>query len=156
MMGYLILALLGVLFVDVVGYVYHRFIEHGRLFRKIAHRHAIHHMTLYPPEDLRPDRPNYETKDLLSWYLPSVIITLLVLATLPHAIALPFLAGGWIYGLSIDLTHRLFHRRSHFLDRNRAFLTLQRIHDIHHVNQKRNFTIVMPLLDLLGGSFKLR
>lgn len=157
-----LLFLAGVAFIEAFGYAYHRWIEHGEIFRfiksnktiqGIIHRHWTHHVKNYPPENLRPEHP-YVTEDNLSWYLPGVILTVIVLATAPWACAIPFGLGAWFYGLLIDWLHSHFHLRNHFLAHNSVFLYLQRIHDIHHLEQNKNFTIVIPLLDILFGSYQ--
>jgi sterol desaturase/sphingolipid hydroxylase (fatty acid hydroxylase superfamily) len=157
--------LAGIAFIDTFGYAYHRWVEHGelkarfprsRFLSTIARRHAIHHLELYPPSDLRPARDGYHTEDKLSWYVPGALVTVAVLALLPSAFALPFALGGWSYGLAIDGIHRLFHRPRHALERNSFFLLLRRMHDAHHVDQRANFTILCPLWDLAAGTFRER
>lgn len=157
-----LLFLAGAAFIETFGYVYHRWIEHGEVFRYIKsnetirgiiQRHWTHHVKNYPPENLRPDHP-YVTEDNLSWYLPGAVITLIVLVSVPWAYTIPFSLGGWLYGLTIDWLHSRFHLRNHFLAKNSVFLYLQRIHDIHHYEQTKNFTIVIPLLDIVFGTYQ--
>ncbi|MGZ3709593.1 MAG: hypothetical protein ACXVBC_11805 [Bdellovibrionota bacterium] len=163
---FLLNALYGVLFIEGFGYFHHRVLEHGLIldwlprrgrlrgaFARITERHAIHHSKLYPPGNLRPDRV-YATQDLLSWYLPGLAITAGVMLFLPWTFGLPFAIGGWGYGVTVDFVHRAFHKPRHILAKNRVFLAMQRVHDLHHVDQRYNFTIVVPVLDVLGKSFR--
>lgn len=90
---------------------------------------------------------------MLGWYLLAAAVTALGLALLPLSLAAPLAAGGWGYGLFVDFLHSRFHLRDHILSRSRAFLYLQRVHDIHHIDQTKNFTIVLPLMDVLFGTY---
>lgn len=161
MANYIGAFLSGVLFIEFFGYIYHRWLEHGELLRylsverliaKIIGRHATHHNKLYPSHDLRPDHP-YVTEDILSWYLPGVVLTVLSLWLRPEGTTLVFILGGWLYGLAIDHLHQRFHLKTHFLADNKIFLYVQKIHDLHHSHQEKNFTIVFPLLDVLFRSY---
>ncbi|MBI2070971.1 MAG: sterol desaturase family protein [Elusimicrobia bacterium] len=160
-MGIVMLFLSGLAFIEIVGYIYHRWIEHGEIMKfikrnavldKILHLHWTHHAKNYPPENLRPDNP-YVTDDNLSWYLPGAVITVAVFLTAPLVYALPFASGAWTYGLLIDRLHARFHLKNHFLADKRFFLYLQKIHDIHHMDQTKNFTIVVPALDILFDTY---
>jgi sterol desaturase/sphingolipid hydroxylase (fatty acid hydroxylase superfamily) len=157
----LCLFLLGVLFIEATGYAYHRWFEHGEILRlldirrwvkQIVKEHRVHHSRHYPPQALRREVP-YITGERLTWYLPGAAITAVVFAVAAWRTAIPFAAGGWVYGISLAWLHAQFHVTEHFLVRNRCFLWLRRVHDVHHIDETKNFTIMFPIIDMLLGTY---
>ncbi len=158
----ILMFLAAISFVETVGYFHHRWVEHGAVLKyirenktilKIIELHWTHHVKNYPPENLRPENP-YVTDDSLSWYIPGAIFTIIACVAMPWSWAIPFVGGGWMYGLFIDRLHERFHLKHHAFAGNRWFLYLQKIHDIHHIDQNKNFTIVCPLLDVLFNTYE--
>lgn len=142
----------GIPLVEVVGYLFHKFLDHGYIAKRIAYEHWKHHFKFYPPENLRPAY-GYVKVNALEWKIFGPLFIALIFLLIPFEYALPASVGSVIYSIVLWHFHRLFHIRKHFLSKNKYFLYIQKIHDIHHFDTTKNFTITNPVLDMLFGTY---
>ena len=144
---------LGVLLVEIVSYVWHRFAEHGFIFGvTIGYRHWLHHEENYPVESLRPQGvAKYKTVHPWSWYTPSSMLCVLIFLTLPLSYAIAIFIGGAIHGTFIVLLHETFHIEGYYLNRFGWYRRLVKIHDIHHYGPW-NYGIAFFWIDWLLGT----
>jgi hypothetical protein len=145
-------AALGIPIVEVLGYLFHRFLDHGHLITRVEYEHWKHHFKYYPSENLRPDHP-YQKVNAIEWKVAGPVSIVTFLFLFPFEYAAPILIGSAAYAILLWHFHRLFHLREHYLSRNSYFLYLREIHDIHHLDPTKNFTIANPLLDALAGTY---
>ena len=161
----LVMAFRAVILVESFGYIYHRFFQHvglltrqAMVFRRNQMFHWVHHMIIYPiGKFYRRDMPYASSEDGVanSWTVPVLITGALWFGTkgLNFASA-AFVAGIALYALYvIDVTHSRFHLEKHSWSESRYFHWLEDIHVLHHWDQRYNFTIVFPHMDLLFGSY---
>lgn len=160
-----VMALRAVMMVEVVGYAYHRFFQHvgfftrrSHIFRRNQRFHWIHHMIIYPIGRLYRRAVEYVAAEDgvgLSWVIPGVIAALLFVAT--HGLnigSLAFVLAVMLYAkYVIDRTHSRFHEVNHPWVDSPYFQWLEQIHLLHHWDQRKNFTIVHPLMDMLFGTY---
>ncbi|CAN5527486.1 hypothetical protein BH10CYA1_BH10CYA1_32510 [soil metagenome] len=158
------MTLKAVLFVEVVGYVYHRFLQHlglftrlGYVFRRNQKFHWNHHNVVYPVGHRYKRHVPYVASEKgfsWGWVVPGLILSSIYL--LFYGISLSsvcFVAGLAAYAkLVVDKCHRLFHEG--IAPNNGAyFCWLDKVHLLHHFDQRCNFTIVHPLMDMLFGTY---
>lgn len=159
------LALRGVLLVEAFGYFYHRFFQHlGRLtraapwFRRNQRFHWMHHMILYPIGRFYQRSVPYISSEGgigISWLAPALLtIGLAVWRMGANLGTLVFCGSIAAYAyFVIDDVHERFHLAKHSYQGSRYFAWLEDIHVLHHWDQRRNFTIVHPLMDVLFGTY---
>lgn len=161
----LVMILRAVLLVESVGYVYHRFFQHvgfmtrqSQVFRRNQRFHWIHHMIIYPIGRVYKRRVPYVPSEhgiALSWVLPGLMVAGLFALTnginLATAVFLLSMAG-WAK-LIVDETHSRFHEINHSWANSAYFQWLEKIHVLHHWDQRTNYTIVHPLMDMLFGTY---
>ncbi len=169
MLTYFLSALAGLVYTDLVGYFSHKLLHSGRI--KFLYRlHMEHHITNYPPHDLRSAtyRETKQPKILGAgpeWALP---IGLTMLAT---AAAMLFFGVGWgvmvaffgaavLYALvAYSWLHYQFHLeypRFFMLAPPRVsdwFFRANDLHDAHHRNMKKNYGIGSYWLDKLFKTY---
>jgi hypothetical protein len=156
--------------VESVGYVYHRFFQHvgfmtrqSQLFRRNQKFHWIHHMIIYPIGRVYKRRVAYVPSEhgvSLSWVVPGILVAgsflatqLLVLGGTLYA-SLIFIFGLWAWAkLIVDTTHSRFHEQTHPWMNSNYFHWLEDIHVLHHWDQRTNYTIWIPWMDQLFGTF---
>jgi hypothetical protein len=165
LVGYLavsfVMVLRGVLFVEAFGYVYHRFFQHlgyltrqAQVFRRNQKFHWLHHMIIYPIGRFHKRATPYVSSEkgiAWSWVFPTILIIAVTLAV--QGLGL----GTWVFIVSavlyatyvVDRTHDRFHMVCHPWQDSRYFQWLEKIHVLHHWDQRTNFTIVSPLMDVL-------
>jgi hypothetical protein len=151
--------LLGIPLVEVTGYFWHRFVEHGGLAGEaLRYRHWIHHEREYPAHDLRPDQAYQDARDW-SWYVLSALTFcllgfLVVIGILPFVWMLALSTGGVLYArFVVGVFHDLFHvPKNHWVHRFSWFQRLMFLHDLHHW-QRCNYGIVFFWMDRLFGTF---
>jgi sterol desaturase/sphingolipid hydroxylase (fatty acid hydroxylase superfamily) len=152
--GYILSFLIGPLVVEVVGYFWHRYVEHKcKLGTLLATRHYEHHEVFYPVEKLRGHDTYMDAKSW-TWYAVGVVTSAIVLLTLPHSSALFVLLGAWAYAWGLTLhMHTAFHVRKHCLWRFKWFRRIARLHDIHHYDNC-NYGICLFFMDRIFGTYK--
>jgi hypothetical protein len=84
-MTYLVVTIAGLLAVDCVGYLWHRWVEHGT--GPLSRAHHKHHELDYPPERFLQMGPYRKNPDP-AWYIPAVLVLGLAAAILPLALFL--------------------------------------------------------------------
>jgi len=160
-----VMILRAIMVVEVVGYAYHRFFQHvgwltrrAQVFRRNQKFHWIHHMIIYPIGRLYRRAVDYVASEDgvgLSWVIPGIIVTALFL--LSHGLnlgTLVFIITVFSYAkFIIDKTHSRFHEVDHPWANSAYFQWLEKIHLLHHWDQRKNFTIVHPLMDMLFGTY---
>lgn len=161
----LVMALRAILLVESFGYLYHRFFQHvgfftrrAQVFRRNQKFHWIHHMVIYPiGRFYRRARP-YVTAEKgvgWSWVLPGIAVCALFVAyhgVNPGTVVF-VLALGWWAKFIVDRAHSRFHVVDHPWAKSPYFHWLEDIHVLHHWDQRTNFTIVHPLMDILFGTY---
>jgi fatty acid hydroxylase family protein len=161
----LVMALRAVLLVETVGYIYHRFFQHvgfftrrSQVFRRNQRFHWIHHMIIYPIGRMYRRAMEYVPSEegvAWSWVVPGLIVGGGFLWT--HGVnvgSFAFLLGvaGYAKGV-VDLTHDRFHIVNHPWTDSPYFHRLEEIHLLHHWDQRYNFTICHPTMDVLFGTY---
>lgn len=161
----LVMALRAVLLVESLGYLYHRFLQHvglftrlAQVFRKNQRYHWMHHMWIYPIGRFYKRAVAYVASEKgvgWSWVLPGLMAA--GLFTLINGVSFGsafFIFSLWFYAKNVvDLTHRRFHEAKHPWTNSNYFHWLEDIHVLHHWDQRTNFTIVHPLMDMLFGTY---
>lgn len=143
----------GPLLVEVVGYIWHRYVEHKEMLGTgISHRHWQHHEIEYDIHHLRTEK--YKDANSWTWYVLGAVTSCLGFSVLPVGYAVAIMAGGWLYawGLVLQL-HTAFHVEGHWLNRFKWFRNLVRAHDIHHYDNC-NYGICFFFLDKLFGTYR--
>lgn len=157
----------GALFLEVLGYLLHRFTEHPSFITRISHHyrqnqqyHWIHHMVMYPFGNGYYEKRSENYIDVVREGLPlyfllplsvSALLVFLVMGfTLESAI---FIFAALFQTKLNDLTHSRFHFLKHPWVSSRYFQWLADIHLLHHWDQEKNFTIMNPLLDMIFGTY---
>ena len=161
-----VMALRAVLLVETIGYLYHRFFQHVGLLtrrfqviRRNQRFHWIHHMIIYPIGRLYKQAGEYvdsETGIAWSWVVPALISLGLITVTMGINLgSLVFMATIACYAkFVIDKTHSRFHLVEHPWTESPYFHWLEKIHILHHWDQRTNFTIVHPAMDWLFGTYR--
>ena len=161
----LVMALRAVLLAEAAGYAFHRFCQHvgfltrtAQWFRRGQKYHWLHHMIIYPIGRFYRRAGDYKSSEKgfgLSWVLPAVLVAGLFLFTHGfHFATFAFLGFLAFYLIKVvDLTHARFHNPDHKWMHKRYFLYLDKMHLLHHWDQRTNFTIVLPFMDLLFGTY---
>jgi sterol desaturase/sphingolipid hydroxylase (fatty acid hydroxylase superfamily) len=149
---------LGVPLVEVVGYLWHRFVQHrGLLGEALRQRHFVHHQHEYPAENLRPNRQYQDAKDW-SWHILALMTFCLLgllawLDFLPFRFMLVLSVGGVVYArYVVGVFHDACHVPQHWLHRFRWFQRLMYLHDLHHWTPC-NYGIVFFWMDRLFGTY---
>lgn len=160
-----VMALRAVLLVESAGYAFHRFMQHvgwftrrAQFFRRNQRFHWIHHMVLYPIGRFYKRASDYISSEKglgLSWFIPALVIcTLFVVHNGFNLGSLAFLVGFALYAkYVVDETHSRFHMTSHSWQGKPYFVWLEEIHLLHHWDQRYNFTICHPLMDIVFGTY---
>jgi len=161
----LVMTLRAVLLVESFGYLYHRFFQHVGfftrtllVFRKNQRYHWMHHMWIYPIGRFYKRAVDYVKSEKglsLSWLLPALLASgLFALSNGLNASSAVFILALGLYAkYVIDLTHCRFHMVNHPWANSAYFHWLEDIHVLHHWDQRTNFTIVHPLMDMLFGTY---
>ncbi|MBS1998049.1 MAG: hypothetical protein JSS86_17120 [Cyanobacteria bacterium SZAS LIN-2] len=161
----LVMTLRAILLVESFGYLYHRFFQHvgfftrrALVFRKNQRYHWMHHMWIYPIGRFYKRAVAYVTAEKgfsWSWLLPALLASsLFALCNGFNASSAVFILALGLYAkYVIDLTHCRFHMNNHPWAGSKYFHWLEDIHVLHHWDQRTNFTIVHPLMDMLFGTY---
>jgi sterol desaturase/sphingolipid hydroxylase (fatty acid hydroxylase superfamily) len=149
---YILTSLTGVIIVEFVGYLWHRWVEHRELLGKnVAFRHYKHHETVYPVTNLRT--VEYKNANSWTWYAVGLVTSVTAFTFAPWQYALAFALGAWIYAWGIVLNmHSLFHVSGHRLWKYKWFRKLVKLHDIHHYDNV-NYGICLFFMDRLFGTY---
>lgn len=167
------LALRGVIFVEVFGYIYHRFFQHlgfwtrrGYPIRISQNYHWKHHMILYPIGPSYIHESPYKGTEPglgLSWLIPSigagVVSAVIMVAAMGLNIwsvigAVVFVLCAGAYGaFVVSVTHARTHEKKHDLWYWAYFNWISDIHALHHWDQGYNYTIIHPAMDILFGTY---
>jgi hypothetical protein len=157
----------GALFLEVLGYLLHRFTEHPSFVTRISHHyrqnqqyHWIHHMVMYPFGDRYYERKKENYIDVvreglpLYFLIPLSVSALMVLLVMGFTIeSLIFILASLFQAKLNDLTHSRFHLLKHPWKSSHYFQWLADIHLLHHWDQEKNFTIMNPFLDMVFGTY---
>lgn len=160
-----VMALRAALFVEAFGYAYHRFFQHigwltrrALVFRRNQRFHWIHHMILYPIGRFYQRAVPYVSSEGgigLSWSAPALLAVAAAFWTMGlHVTTFAFVGCMAAYAyFVIDDVHARFHLARHSYQGRRYFQWLEEIHLLHHWDQRMNFTIVHPFMDVLFGTY---
>lgn len=144
----------GVIGVELGGYVWHRWAEHGgKLGQKVVSRHIKHHEKDYPYTKLRPHKNKYQSAKSWSWYILGTILIILMYILVARPYSFIMIASGLIYAkFVVNYLHSRFHINNHWLAKNHRFQKIQKLHDIHHWGPY-NYGILFYFLDRLFGTY---
>jgi sterol desaturase/sphingolipid hydroxylase (fatty acid hydroxylase superfamily) len=159
----------GALVTEGTGYLWHRWACHTGVFRLcfkdlLRRRHFDHHTNKYAGAGLRHDT-YYQSCDIafrvLGVSLVAFVITLATIDLIGLDAATALLLGIFTHAFLGTKLHALYH----VSDRSarcfpilkwdqawRAFSWLREFHDVHHV-VNANYSLVLPLFDLIGGTY---
>lgn len=141
--------------VEVAGYFWHRWAEHQGMFgRSIVKRHIHHHNKDYPSTRLRPKQSKYKSARSWSWYLLAAILILAMYLSVPRPYNFVMIVAGLVYAkFVINYLHSRFHIQDHWLSKNKRFIKIQKLHDIHHWGPY-NYGIAFYGMDWLLGTYQ--
>jgi hypothetical protein len=144
-------------------FILHRFVMHRKGLLSFPYElHAVGHHTMF-----RADETYHAQDEAMKEHVTFVPrdYGLLLLANLPlwaiteWACGRPVMVGCFVatfgYLAVFDLLHWRWHVPSDtWLQRTRLFLWMKERHRIHHGDQGKNFNLVVPLADILLGTFE--
>jgi len=143
--------------VELVGYLWHRFVAHlGYLGDTIRITHYCHHEEIYPHTDF--ESVKYHTAhDTWPWYIPfflAVAIMLLlwgnrVMATATLVFVLIY---AIVHAYSISYIHDSYHIKDHWLNNFAWYRENRRLHYIHHLDNC-NYGITIYTMDKIFGTW---
>jgi len=146
------------------GYWAHKSL-HMKVFKFFAKSHSVHHDVLYPITDYKSDKYRSAGKD--STVIFFAIASLPVLA-IPCLLALfgvvslfqmivmlaVMLFTGWLH----DYVHDTFHLNKHWIHNlpliNNYYQKLEKLHYLHHIDETKNFGILVFWWDKLFHTLK--
>lgn len=145
----------GPLVVEVIGYFWHRWVEHNAVFgHSIQRYHIKHHEQDYPVEKLRPASRKYKSARSWSWYLATLVLVGLTLVLVSRPYNFVMILSGLVYArFVISYMHTRFHVRQHWLTRTSFFQRIQKLHDIHHYGPY-NYGILFYFMDRIFGTYR--
>lgn len=161
----LVMAARGVLAVEAFGYAYHRFFQHlgfltrrAQVFRRNQMYHWMHHMIIYPIGRFYRRPGGYVSSEGglgLSWVVPGLVAGAVAFFVLGlHAGTFIFVGAIAAYAyFLVDDIHERFHLVKHSYQGSRYYQWLEDVHILHHWDQRMNFTIVHPLMDMIFGTY---
>lgn len=159
----------GMLITEGTGYLWHRWACHEGAFRQIfkdalRRRHFDHHTNKYAAPGLRHDS-YFQSCDIAFRTLgTALVISIVTLAAIDWILldaAIMLLLGILVHAFIGTKLHAPYHlsdksaRCTLILKWKpawRAFYWLREFHDVHHV-ANANYSLVLPLLDLIGGTY---
>jgi len=154
----------GCLLLEVVGYTYHRFVHHlgwltprSAFARHNQRLHWIHHMVQYPVGERYERAGAYLSANgsTLTW-LPPYLLTLVAIVAL-HGVgqdAVLLVAALMAYAALVNLAHARFHLARDHSRTSRYLRWIADVHRLHHWDQRCNFTIAIPVLDIACGTYR--
>ncbi|MBP9686927.1 MAG: sterol desaturase family protein [Candidatus Doudnabacteria bacterium] len=153
--------LLGVPFVEFIGYWVHRLVFHHGVFGSTLRRpHVQHHLEDYPPENLRPlPGTSYKSAADPLWHvIGAVILTILLVlilsGTLSLSAGIALALGSTLYAkYVVSIMHMQFHLPQSRLRKLSWFQKLVHYHDVHHY-ARANYGIVFMGMDRVFGTFQ--
>jgi len=164
MLALLVIFLLTSIGTTFFGYWAHKSL-HLKLMSFFSKSHKVHHDKLYPLDDFKSDVYRSAGKD-------STVI-FFAFASIP-VVAIPFILSffgvltlfqaffsfgvmlgiGWLH----DYIHAVFHLNSHWLQRvsfvSKYLEKLEKLHYLHHVDENKNFGILVFWWDQLFRTMK--
>jgi len=167
MILYFVCGFLGIFYAELVGYLVHSLLHSGNVLW-LHKMHMNHHINLYPFGNLRSE--NYRTPKHsrflglgIEWIFP---VTLVLLFTILFLIVfgadvlrvMLFAASALVWAsIFFSYMHDQFHLKSSLLLKGgllRAWFSDRReLHDLHHLNMKKNYGITFFLFDRIFGTF---
>ena len=153
MTHYLLMLILGPVLVELVGYFWHRIVEHrGLLGHFFSERHIVHHEHDYPIDHLRR-RSKYKSSQSWTWHFIGVISAIVMIIVLPLDLAVVLISSCSLYiFLIISNLHKAYHIENHWLSRFAWFRKMLKLHDIHHY-QNTNYGICFFVMDRIFGTY---
>ena len=144
------------LLVELVGYLWHRFINHlGYLGDKIRVSHYCHHEIVYPYDNMISDK--YKTShDTWPWIIPLVLFGYIPVLSLNNIISKKII-GLLLLQISIHVymisyIHDSYHVKNHWLNKYNWYKKNKKYHYIHHLDNK-NYGITTYIFDRVFGTF---
>jgi len=168
-MIWLLILFLTLVYTELVGYVVHRLLHAGSLGR-LSDLHDKHHLEVYPSEGpfrtetyLYPERSGILKKIGAEWFFPLASISIPTLILLFFIGVSPWyllfavgISSFWAW-LAFAYMHRSFHLKEFWMTKNYIskswYTELRRLHDIHHIDMKKNYGITFFWYDKLLETF---
>ena len=155
---YLIINFSLFLLVELIGYLWHRFVNHlGILSDKIRVTHYCHHEEIYPYDDMISDE--YKTShDTWPWFIPLIIFGYMPLYIvykrykLDYNLYISYLIQITTHIYIISYIHDSYHVKDHWLNQYEWYTENKKYHYIHHLDNK-NYGITTYIFDHLFGTF---
>lgn len=143
----------GPMVVEIVGYFWHRFLEHeGKAGEFIRYRHWLHHEQDYPTTNLRPSK-KYHKAGSWSWYVMALLLVVAAYILVPRPWSIIMIISGLIYAKFVTSAfHASFHKKNYWLNRYGWYKKLVKLHDIHHYKPV-NFGINFFFMDKLFKTY---
>jgi sterol desaturase/sphingolipid hydroxylase (fatty acid hydroxylase superfamily) len=146
------------IYVEFIGYSWHRFINHYGLFGdKIRVSHYCHHEEIYPYDDMISDE--YKTShDTWPWIIPYVILGCLPLyiayknKKISYDIFIILFIQLTLHVYIISYIHDSYHIKDHWLNNYSWYTENKKYHYIHHLDNK-NYGITTYIFDHIFGTF---
>ena len=171
-----------VLWASLCEWLVHRYVMHrpSRLpLLRLAYQmhHRAHHWVHFPPQAYvqsgNVDYPSLSAESYaLCGTLQARLLTIMAYAIFYYVFAVPILVGAWLltsnlwFAASAAVTAAILvflfirvHDAMHYpgvsrLERFRWFWLLDHHHYIHHIDNRANTNFLLPLGDLLMGTFR--
>ncbi len=152
------------LYAGLFEYVFHRWVLHRR-WRLIPHPYqvhtSLHHRVFRGDAADQVRREENGDRILFEWWQGPLLLAIHVPAVwgLQVAGGLPVFWGGMTalavyYGL-YEYLHWCMHTPAgRWIERTRVFGHLDALHRLHHQLWRMNFNVVLPIGDLLFGTFR--
>lgn len=155
---------LALLYAGLFEYVFHRWVMHrpSRLLAYPYRMHTlVHHEVFYGTTRYTVQRPEDRDLILFHWWQAPVLLAVHAPAAwgLQVASGLPVF-GGAMAGLAVyygvyEYLHWCMHNPAgRWIEGTRAFRALDARHRLHHQRWRVNFNVVLPVGDLLFGTFR--
>lgn len=150
---------------EIITYITHRYIEHPNFLtrysaqvRQNQQAHWFHHMIHYPGNASFQRLQIFKRPQLgkipRHWVFPLACFTVfsILLNGFTKEVVI-LLLGSLFHCKMMTWAHRFFHLKTHFLSKNRYFQWLTEIHLLHHFDQRTNFMMLNPWMDILFGTY---
>jgi len=150
--------------VESIGYIYHRYAEHlgfltklSSQVRKNQRNHWKHHMRDYPigPIYIRDEKYQRSQSGIpWEWAFPGFLTLGLLIVFVGITIESMMLFGFTaLYALMVGKAHQRFHELKNPWAESKYFNWLEDIHVIHHWDQATNYSITIPIYDIIFGTY---
>lgn len=157
MLSLLLISVCVFIFITLFGYFGHKAL-HQPWAKGFNKSHMVHHLVLYPPENLTSDKYLSAGRNSTTWIFlilssPLLLIPIalwlfgIVSLSTAACINLEMLFFGWLH----DYIHDSFHVNNHFFTKiplfNKIFDAWKKLHFVHHSDMQKNLGIFVFFWD---------